>query len=276
MPTNSENSALTALSELRNLEADRVATEDSERRAREEADRRARADAERRARDEAERIARLQAEENARQMAEREAREREERIRVSEAEVRARAESEGRLREEQLRLDAQMKLAEKKARPKWPLMVVPVLVAGVGFAGYLAWDNQRKADVEAQRSADQKAEHEAALAAITEKLNALENEQKKLETDKAELDKKLGQATTDAERAKLLAEKQELERKLDANAEQQDVTADQGGVKREKKKKSGSSSSSSSSKEEKPDAPPPGRKDKIDLGESDDPLSGLK
>ena len=76
------------------------------------------------------------AEEAARFEAERQAREaleREERLRVQEAEARARAEQEARLKEEPMRLDAQVKLSEEKAKPKWPLVVVPVLVLGLGL-----------------------------------------------------------------------------------------------------------------------------------------------
>ncbi|MBC8068530.1 MAG: hypothetical protein IAG13_09370 [Deltaproteobacteria bacterium] len=272
---NSENSALTALSELRNLEANRVADQEADRRARDEAERRAREDAERRAREEAERIARAQAEEYARLQAEHEAREREERIRLQEAETRARAEQEGRLREEQMRLDAQMKLAEKKAKPKWPLVVVPLLVAGVGFAGYMAWDNRRDADEKAEQARVQKEEHDAQLALITEKLNSLEAEQDRLETDKAALDAKLAAAVTEQEKQKIRDEKAELERKIAENeAKQADAEAAGGeGVKRDKPKKKPSGSKPASSASDTP--PVTGRKDKIERGDPNDPLSGL-
>lgn len=270
---NSENSALTALSELRNLEANRVASEESDRVSKEQAERHARDEAERRAREDAERIARAQAEEFARQQAEQEAREREERIRIHEADVRARAEQEARLREEQMRLDAQMKIAEKKAKPKWPLLVVPVLVVGLGVAGYMVYQSTQAAERE-------RAAHEAQIAGLTAKMDALAAEQDKLESSKADLDKRLSAAQTDAERAKLIAEKQELELQIAKNAEAQAVaeqTAADEGVKAKpevvKKKPAGSSTP----KKPAADAPDPvsGRRDKLDVNKGDDPLSGL-
>lgn len=275
---NSENSALTALSELRNLEANRVASEESDRLSKEQAERQAREEADRRAREEAERIARAQAEEYARQQAEQEAREREERIRIHEADVRARAEQEARLREEQMRLDAQMKLAEKKAKPKWPLLVVPLLVAGVGVAGFMAYRSSQEADQRAAEAAQQKAEHEAQIAALTEKMDALAQEQDKLESSKAELDKRLNEAQTDAERAKLLAEKQELELQIAKNAEAQaaaEKTAADEGVKKTPTKKKSPGSGAKKPDDAGTPAPTSGRREKLDVNKGDDPLSGL-
>lgn len=274
---NSENSALTALSELRNLEANRVASEESDRTSKENAERYARDEAERRAREEADRIARAQAEEYARQVAEHEAREREERIRIHEADVRARAEQEGRLREEQMRLDAQMKLAEKKAKPKWPLLVVPVLVAGLGFAGYMAYRSSQEAEQRALEAKVQQEAHDAQIAALTEQMNKLGEEQSKLESAKADLDQRLSAASNDAERAKLLAEKQQLELQLAKNAEAQAVAetaAASEGVKSDKPAKK-KTTATPAKKSDDVTPPTPGRREKLDVNKGDDPLSGL-
>jgi hypothetical protein len=276
---NSENSALTALSELKNLEADRIAREEHERMAAAEAERRAREEADRRAREEAERRAAAEAARLAAEHAEREAREREERVRIGEAEARARAEQEGRLREEQMRIDAQMQLAERKARPKWPLVVVPILVATLGFGGWYAWDRNKRAEeeharLEAENAAkeEENRKQEEMLATITADLKALKEEQDRLENAKNDLDKRLSEAATEAERSKLLAEKQALESQLAANEEKQVA----GNKKRRKyggggAKKSGSDDGSSEPTEPKPS----GRKNKINLGDGNDPLSGL-
>jgi colicin import membrane protein len=274
--SNSENSALVALSELKNLEANRVAQEEAERLAAIEAERQAREAAERAAREQAERIAREQAEQYAREQAEREAREREERIRVQEADARARAEQEARLREEQMRIDAQMRMAEKKAKPKWPLVVVPILVVVLGFGGFLSWQSAKHADEQAQRDAEERArliaekeKQDAVLAEITAEIKRLKEEQAALEESKSDLDKRLAAAQTDAERARILAEKQDLEDKLEENKAKQT---------RSNTKRKVGSSSSSSSKDAAAAEPEPlikGRKDKINLGGGDDPLSGL-
>lgn len=274
---NSENSALTALSELRNLEANRVASEESDRTSKENAERYARDEAERRAREEADRIARAQAEEYARQVAEHEAREREERIRIHEADVRARAEQEGRLREEQMRLDAQMKLAEKKAKPKWPLLVVPVLVAGLGFAGYMAYRSSQEAEQRALEAKAREETHAADMAALTEKMNKLADEQERLQNTSADLDKQLAQATSEAERAKILADKKDLELQIARNAEAQaaaEQTAASEGVKSDKPAKK-KTTATPAKKSDDVTPPTPGRREKLDVNKGDDPLSGL-
>ncbi|MFO0634937.1 MAG: hypothetical protein U0168_18995, partial [Nannocystaceae bacterium] len=279
---NSENSALTALSELRNLEANRVASEEAERQAAVMAEQRARDEAERRAREEADRVARAQAEEFARQQAEQEAREREERIRIHEAEVRARADHDARLREEQMRLDAQMKLAEKKAKPKWPLVVVPLLVVGLGGIGFFAWRSHVRAEEERKAAAERDEQYRAEIASMNERFAVLEGEQERLEKDREELNGRLAAATTDAERAKIRAEMEENARKQAENeaalaaAEQ---TAEAEGVKREPKKKKGGGSgpgpSTSKPAAGSDDPPSTGRKEKIKLGGGDNPLDGL-
>ena len=55
-----------------------------------------------------------------------------------EAELRAKAENEARLQEEQMRLDAQVQMAEKKARPVWLYAVVGVLPGLVGHFGEIS------------------------------------------------------------------------------------------------------------------------------------------
>ncbi|MBX7081348.1 MAG: hypothetical protein K1X88_19255 [Nannocystaceae bacterium] len=280
---NSENSALTALSELKNLEANRVASEEAERQAAVMAEQRAREEAERRAREEAERVARAQAEEFARQQAEQEARDREERIRLHEADVRARAEHDARLREEQMRLDAQMKLAEKKAKPKWPLVVVPLLVVGLGGIGFFAWRGHVRAEEERKAAAERDEQYRAEIAAMNERFTVLEGEQERLEKDREELNNRLAAATTDAERAKIRAEMEENARKQaenDAALAAAEQTAEAEGVKREPKKKKTGGGGGSGPSTAKPasgsdDPPSTGRKEKIKLGGGDNPLDGL-
>lgn len=223
--SNTENSALIALGELKNLEAARVADIESERRAREEAERRVREEAERKAREEAERRAKAEAERIARETAEREAREREERLRLQEAELRAKAEQEARLKEEQMRLDAQVKLAEKKARPIWLYGILAALVIGIGVGGYFIYqwkqDSERKAaELAAQREAEKK-EQDAAMAALLAEFKGLQEEQARMAKEKEDIENKLQNVTDATERQRLLAEKEKLDRELEANEEKQ-------------------------------------------------------
>jgi len=223
--SNTENSALIALSELKNLEANRVADIEAQRKAKEDAERRAREEAERRAREEAERIAKAEAERLAKLAAEQEARDREERLRLQEADLRARAEQEARLKEEQMRLDAQVKLAEKKAKPVWLYAILGVLVIGLGVGGYLAYDyvqNRAEQDrIEKAAQAKKDAEQKAAMEALMAELKGLKDEQQKLEKQKQDLDAKLNNVTDAAEKQRLLQEKAALDAQIAENANKQ-------------------------------------------------------
>jgi len=233
--SNTENSALIALSELKNLEANRVAEIESAKKAREDADRRAREDAERRAREEAERLAKAEAERLARLAAEQEARDREERLRLQEADLRARAEQEARLKEEQMRLDAQVKLAEKKAKPVWLFAVLGVLVIGLGIGGWQFYDyTERQAEtarIEKEAQAKKDAEQKAAMAALMGELKGLKDEQTRLEKEKQDLDSRLSNVTDAAEKQRLLAEKAALDAQIAENATKQTKKRGQTGSK---------------------------------------------
>lgn len=209
----SENSAVVALSHLRELEADRVHRQEQARRAAAEAEQAARERAEQLARAEAERRA---AEEAARLHAERMAqleRERQDRLRLQEAEARARAEHDARLRQEQMRLDAQVRMTERKARPRWPLAVIPVLVLGLAGAAALGWQSQRMAERQAaeREDAEQLAALQAdALAQVNAKLDDLEAQQARMQQERSELLAQISAAKDDE------AMRAELEKKLAA------------------------------------------------------------
>ncbi|MGH1348540.1 MAG: hypothetical protein ACRBN8_43745 [Nannocystales bacterium] len=275
---NSENSALMALSELKNLEADRVAQVHADHQSEIEAKRLAQEAAERQAREIAEQQAREEAERLAAEQAAREAREREERIRVAEAEARSRAEQEARLAEEQMRIDAQMKLAEQKSKPKWPLFVVPLLVLGLGGLGFMYYSGQKEAAEKAAVAAAERAKIEEQAAAdrasFQATLERLEKERKKQDAKLAGINKQLSETKSDAERAKLLAEKQALEAKIAATEEEQETTKKKTG----KKKSRGGAKSKAAKPKAASDDPAPVtkvRKKKINLGSGDDPLDGL-
>ena len=152
-------------------------------------------------------------------------RDREERLRLQEADLRARAEQEARLKEEQMRLDAQVKLAEKKAKPVWLYAVLGLLVVGLGvgvwqFIDYTTkqeeQDRQEKA-AQAKKDAEQK----AAMDALMAELKGLKDEQNRLETEKQALDAKLNNVTDAAEKQRLLAEKAALDAQIAENASKQ-------------------------------------------------------
>jgi len=150
----------------------------------------------------------------------RDQREREERIRVAETEARARAEQEARLREEQMRLDAQVKMAERKKTPYWLYATAGVLAVGLAVGGYFLWEKKQENEAAAAQKAiddkalaDQKLEKERLekeLAAKQKEIDDLNAEAEKLEKAQKELDAKLAAATTETEKAALQAEKDKL------------------------------------------------------------------
>jgi hypothetical protein len=253
-----ENSALIALNELKNLEAQRVQQVVDDKRSKEDAERQRVEEAERKRREEAERVRREDEERMRREQEEREQREREERIRVAETEARARAEQEARLREEQMRLDAQVKMAERKKTPYWLYATAGVLAVGVAVGGYFAWNKVKENEAIAAQQAADKKKHEAESEAQAKVIKELEAEKAKLEKEQADLDKaqkdleaKLATATTDAEKAALLAEKAKLD-------------ADQDSLTKKKKKVGGGGGTTSKPPVNKE------RKDSIQLGGDDD------
>ncbi|MBV1857922.1 MAG: hypothetical protein KUG77_05875 [Nannocystaceae bacterium] len=181
--------------------------------------------------------------------------------------------------EEQMRIDAQMKLAEQKSKPKWPLFVVPLLVLGLGGLGFMYYSGQKRAEEEATVAAAERAKIEERAAAdrasFQATLERLEKERKEQDSKLAGINKQLSETKSDAERAKLLAEKQALEAKIAATEEEQATT-------KKTSKRKGKKGGSKSSKAAKPAAgsndPAPVtkvRKKKINLGSGDDPLDGL-
>lgn len=252
--TSSENSALTALAELKNLERNRQQQKDADdaKRSAEAAARRAEneralAEAERRRLDDETAKLRTLA-------AEVERREREERIQIAEAASRAQAEKETRLREEQMRLDAQVKLAERKQKPVWLFAVAGLAVVGLlgGSVFFYQQHEQNKAR-HAQLEAEKTVAQEAAKRLEAEIL-ALETEQAQMTARQAELDAELARAGTDAERARIEAEKGRL-------AAQQDALSQKVATKRSRPKPAAKDEPLTKT-----------RTNKIELGTGDNPL----
>lgn len=269
-----EDSAVVALSHLRQLEADRVRREQQARQAAAEAERQAaeevaaseRALAEQRA---AERAAR----EHDERMAQLE-RERQERLRVAEAEARARAEHDARLRQEQMRLEAQVRLSERRAAPRWPLAVVPVLVLGLVGAGAMAWHGQRVAE----RDAASRARAQMAAASATDaidrvnaKLDALQAEQKRLNDQRAALESRLAEAADDdASREELLEKLAAVEGQLEDNEQSQ-----KGAGQRPTRRKPPRTARTPKPTAEPGPKPKPRTRPTLEVGDSNDPLAGL-
>ena len=259
-----DSSALIALSTLRELEADRVRRDHQVRAAAIEAERLAREREEQRQREAYERAA---AEEAARAHAEELARlerERQDRLRLAEAEARARVEHEARLREEQIRLDAQVRMSERRARPRWPLAVVPALLIGLLGTGAFAWQGKEREAAERAEAERIAAEQAQALAAINAKLDALEAEQTRLQAERAALETQLAAAAGDE------ATKADLRAQLDAVDDRIASNDEARGKPSRPRRPRTSKPDGGASKPVKPSRP------RLEVSDSNDPLAGIK
>jgi DNA repair exonuclease SbcCD ATPase subunit len=157
-----------------------------------------------------------------------------------------------------MRLDAQILMTEKKARPLWLTITPIVLVIGLAGLSYYAWTTieERDAVAAAERAKAEKRDqdNQKALETLMAELNELKTEQERLEKERAALDAKLGQVQDETERQRLLAEKAALEQQLDDNKAKQ-----------------------SKNKTKRPKAPKEETKKKpaITVTKTDDPLDGL-
>lgn len=259
-----DNSALIALSTLRDLEADRVRHDHQLRAAAVEAERLARVQREEQAREAIERAAAEQAaREHAEQLARFE-RDRQDRLRLLEAEARARAEHDARLLQEQLRLQAQVRMSEERAKPRWPWLVVPVLALGLLGAGAIVWQGQKQEAAEqiaAQKSASAQAQ---SIAAINAKLDALEADQARLQSERDALEAELAAAGGDeAKQADLRAQLDAVDGKIARN--------DRSLGKPGRTKRPRTSKPTADAKPVKPRTRPT-----LDVSDSNDPLAGIK
>ncbi len=269
-----ENSAVVALSHLRELEADRVRREEHARRVAADAERHARELEAKRERALAEQWAAQEAERLRTERMARLERERQDRLRVREAEARARVAHDVQLRTEQMRLEAQLRLSEGHARPRWPLAVVPVLVLAVLGAAGIGWHNHRLAE---QREME-RADAEQAMASTTdvlERLNAklahLEAEQGRLQQDRTALEAQLAAAKDDEAAAA------ELQKKIDA-VDASIATNDR--AQRKAGRRKGRRGKGTTTRRPKPtpttDAKPPRRTPRLEFDNGNDPLAGAR
>jgi predicted nucleic acid-binding Zn-ribbon protein len=156
-----------------------------------------------------------------------------------------------------MRLDAQVKMAERKKTPYWLYVTAGVLAVGLVGGGIFFYQKRQEADAENKRIA-------AELEAKEKELKELERKAKELEEDmaanaakQAELEASLASATDEAEKARIQGEidrkkkeQEELNRQLAAN----------------KSKRGGGGGGT------KKDAVTKERKDKINLVGGDGPL----
>jgi hypothetical protein len=199
-----ENSVLFSLRELRNIEDERVKTEEEAEQARIEAEQRAREEAIRRAKEEEERKIREAEDRVIRERQEREKHEREQQTRLQESERRAQIEAAAKL--EQARIEAEAR-ARQEAK-KFPIGavvggVIGLIVLAGGIMGYLVHHHnvelaqqqqalQAKADAERKKLEAEAAAQSAAL-------------KKELEELQGQLDNAKDDATRASIRAKMLA-----------------------------------------------------------------------
>ena len=229
------DSVQSALSDLMNLEEERIDKETKEeqarreaaekRRAEEEAKRKADEEAKRQAEEEA-RLAKIKAEQDE---MERKQREKE----LQEIELKKKMEMEQRLKEEELRMkhEEQVKTIEasaKKGFPKWGYAVIAVVILAIlAGAGGLIVHLRNKAQAELD---EERRQAEAALA--------IEREKAKKRDD--QINTLLGQLQSMKDESDMTAE--ELNAKKEMLAELELLQAEKSGKKKKKKKKKGKGS----------------------------------
>jgi hypothetical protein len=203
MAERKESSVLFSLRELRSIEEERIAEEESARRRAEEERRRAAEEAERRAREEEEARRRAIEEAERRGREELERVHREERLRVEEAERRARVEAQANL--EQQRMAHEMELRAEEVRRKRPtalIAIAAILLLAVGGLGFVAYKKSQESE-----------EKDRQLAALQDEMNKTSGEINDL-TSKLQKDlETLRAAKTAEERQAAEAQLKETERR---------------------------------------------------------------
>jgi len=160
-----------------------------------------------------------------------------------------------------MRLDAQVKMAERKKTPYWLYATVAVLVVGLGVGGYVLLEKKKENEKiaaenvakDSELALEKKAREEAEARA-----KELEEEAETLAAKQADLAKQLAGATSDAEAAKIRAEQEKLKE------EQESITKK---ISANKKRTGGTTTENKPAVKE--------RTDKIKLGGGDSPLGGL-
>lgn len=195
-----ENSLLTSLNELRNVEEERLKEEEDVVRQKAEAEARAREEALRRAREEEEAKVRAAEDKVRKEREDKERKRREEQLRLEEAERRAHIEAQAKLDEARIQAEAQIRVSKRvPVRIIATIVTIAIVVSG-GTIYYMYTkhvEEQRLAEAEARRKIE---EAEKEQQRIRDEAEAQKRAaQKRLE----DLQGKLNSATSEAEKVKL-------------------------------------------------------------------------
>ena len=195
-----ENSVLFSLNELRNIESDRVRSEEEAERQRIEAERRAREDEIRRAKEAEEAKRRAEEDRVRREIEEKERVVRENELRLKESERRAQIEAAAKLEQARIEAEARARIEGKKFPTAQVVAgVVGLVVLAGATMGYLVYNhNQELARTQAEAAAQLEAAQKKAAAERAA-------EERALQAKLADLQGQLDKASSDAERAQIRA-----------------------------------------------------------------------
>lgn len=213
-----DSSGLHALDELRQMEASRLRAVEAQRVAEIRAQQARAQDAERSAALAAEAVAQAQAAAHQAALEQRQKLDLVDRMRLDEAAAQARIDQHARLRHESMRLDAQLRAAERAAAPRWPYVVVPALVAALGLAGAIAWHDSNAAQRIEQSASEQRIAYDQQMAQVAAKLDALTANQQRLASERTALEAKLAAAGTEAERVALQERVDAIDEEIERDA----------------------------------------------------------
>jgi colicin import membrane protein len=195
-----ENSVLFSLNELRNIESDRVRSEEEAERQRIEAERKAREDEIRRAKEAEEAKRRAEEDRVRRDIEEKERIAREADLRLKESERRAQIEAAAKLEQARIEAEARARIEGKKFPTTQVVAGVIGLVVFAGaIMGYLVYNHNQEL---ARTQAEAAARLEAAQKKAAEERAV---EERSLQAKLTELQGQLDKATNEAERAQIRA-----------------------------------------------------------------------
>jgi colicin import membrane protein len=193
-----ENSVLFSLNELRNIEQDRVRTEEEAERARIEGERRAREEEIRRAKEAEEAKRRAEEDRIRREQDEKDRIVREHDLRLKESERRAQIEAAAKL--EQARIEAEVHARAKFPTTQVVIGVIGLVVLAAGIMSYLVYNHNEELR-RTQAELTQKADAEKKRIMAEE-----ETRQRALQKQLADLQGQFDRASSEAERQKIKAQ----------------------------------------------------------------------
>jgi cell division septum initiation protein DivIVA len=158
-----------------------------------------------------------------------------------------------------MRLDAQVKMAERKKTPYWLYITAGVLFVGLIGGGIFFYQKRQESDAENKRIAAELAAKKQEVLELEAKATQLQAEQEAAQAKQKELETSLASATSEADKARIQGE-------IDKQKAEQERLAKELAANKTKRGGGGGGGGGSTKTKDS------GRKDKIELVGGDGPL----